>query len=552
MKPNTRQTELCRTEFDLIVIGAGINGAGIARDAALRGLNVLLLDKGDFGSGTSSASTRLIHGGLRYLEYGELGLVRESLREREILTRIAPHLVKPLPILLPIYQSARRGSWTIRAGMFAYDLLARLSAGSSMPGSRNLSEAAALKEAPGLQPVGLRGAALYYDAQVEFAERLVFENALAAKESGATLSTYARVDRLIIENQAVCGVEYTDVLTGDVRSALAPMTINAAGPWVDELAGAVQAPRLIGGTKGSHLIVSPFNGAPQTALYVEARRDRRPFFIIPWNANYLIGTTDLRYEGDPGEARIDADEIDYLLDETNRVIPQALLSRASILFTYSGVRPLAFAQGQGEQSITRRHFIHDHSPQISGFISIVGGKLTTYRSLAEQAVDLVFKKLRRSRPRCATAQTPLPGMEIPDDMREELSDPRTLGARFFQESGLPQSLSRRLIRVYGFRAWKILQLIKAEPSLREVFSEGTGAIAAEVVFSFQHELARTLADCLLRRTMVGLSANLGIDADVQAARVAREHLGWSHERAEEEVSAYREHVRRFQQPAPKP
>jgi len=506
------------------------------------------LDKGDCGSGTSSASTRLIHGGLRYLEYGELGLVRESLRERDILLQSAPHLVKPLPILLPIYKGARRGSWTIRAGMFAYDLLARVSGGSSSPGSRNLSAAAALKEAPGLQAAGLCGAALYYDAQVEFAERLVFENALAAKELGATVATYARVDRLIIENQAVCGVEYTDVLTGEGRSALAPMTINAAGPWVDELAGAVKARRLIGGTKGSHLIVAPFNGAPRTALYLEARRDQRPFFIIPWNANYLIGTTDLRYEGDPGEARIDADEIDYLLNETNRVVPKALLSRESILFTYSGVRPLAFAKGQGEQSITRRHFVHDHSPRISGFISIVGGKLTTYRSLAKQAVDLVFKKLMRSVPRCATEQTPLPGMEIPDEVPGGLSDPRTLRARFLRESGLPRSVSRRLIRVYGFRAWAILQLAKAEPSLCEVFSKETGAIAAEVVFSFQHEFARTLTDCLLRRTMVGLSANLGMDADEQAASVAREHLGWSQERAEQEVSAYREHMRRFQPP----
>ena len=280
-------------------------------------------------------------------------------------------------------------------------------------------------------------------------------------------------------------------------------------------------------------------------MYIEARRDRRPFFIIPWNANYLIGTTDIRYEGDPGEARIDEDEIDYLVNETNRVIPKALLSRESILFTYSGVRPLAFARGQGEQSITRRHFIHDHSPRVSGLLSIVGGKLTTYRSLAQQAVDQVFKKLGRSVERCATEETPLPGMEITSEIVAAMSDPRTLRAEFLRESGLPRSVSRRLIRIYGLRAWKILQLTKADPSLREVFSKETGAIAAEVVFSFQDELARTLADCLLRRTMVGLSANLGIGADEIAAGVGREHLGWTQERAAKEVMDYRKYIERI-------
>src|SRR5258706_4196734 len=206
MSKATTHDSMSDPHFDLIVIGAGINGSGIARDAALRGLKVLLLDKGDVGSGTSSASTRLIHGGLRYLEHAEFGLVRESLREREILFRIAPHLVRPLPILIPIYEGAARGAWTIRAGMIAYDLLSLLSGRKSVPGHRMLSRAAALDHAPGLKPDGLCGAALYYDAQVEFAERLVLENALAARESDATVATYARVDKFIVDGQTVCGV----------------------------------------------------------------------------------------------------------------------------------------------------------------------------------------------------------------------------------------------------------------------------------------------------------------------------------------------------------
>src|SRR3977135_1161859 len=232
--------------FDLIIIGAGINGAGIARDAALRGLKVLLLDKGDIGGGTSSASTRLIHGGLRYLEHAEFGLVRESLRAREFLFRIAPHLVRPLPILMPIYENARRGKNVIRGGMVAYDLL---SFGKSVARPRMLSREEALYRAPGLNADGLRGAALYHDAQVEFAERLVLENALAAKESGAIISTYARVDRVVVEGQNVCGVAFTDLKTKQTRTAVAPLTINASGPWVDRLVDGLGVERMIGGTK---------------------------------------------------------------------------------------------------------------------------------------------------------------------------------------------------------------------------------------------------------------------------------------------------------------
>src|SRR2546425_6108165 len=244
--------------FDLIIIGAGINGAGIARDAAMRGLKALLLDKGDIGGGTSSWSTRLIHGGLRYLEHGEIGLVRESLRERETLFRIAPHLVRPLPILIPIYSNARRGLWTIRAGMIAYDLL---SFDKSLSHHQMLSCEEVLKRAPGLNAKGLRGAALYYDAQVEFAERLVLENALSATEQGATVVTYARVDTLRIENGTVSGVEFTDPFSDQRYFARARIVVNAAGPWADQVLAGLGAKRMIGGTKGSHIIVAPFAGA---------------------------------------------------------------------------------------------------------------------------------------------------------------------------------------------------------------------------------------------------------------------------------------------------
>ncbi|HVQ37211.1 MAG TPA: glycerol-3-phosphate dehydrogenase [Pyrinomonadaceae bacterium] len=528
---------LSETTFDVIVIGAGINGAGIARDAAMRGLKVLLLDKGDVGGGTSSWSTRLIHGGLRYLEHGEFGLVRESLRERSCLMKIAPHLVRPLPMLVPIYHGGRRGPWTMRAGMIAYDLL---SFDKTLPRHQMLSRTEALDHLPALNPDGLEGGAIFYDGQVEFAERLVFENALSAIEHSATVLTYARVDKLIVAAGKIRGIEFTQEHDNARQSVRAEIVVNAAGPWVDQLLEKTGAnsPRLIGGTKGSHIIVAPFPGAPSSAVYVEAETDQRPFFIIPWNSNYLIGTTDIRYDGDLDNVRIESDEIDYLLRETNRIIPLANLSRDKILFTYAGVRPLPFTGDKGEAGITRRHFLRRH-PQAVNLFSIVGGKLTTYRSLAEEAVDLVFKEIGRSAPTCATDKVPLPGAGPQINFFEDFC------RDFKLNSGLSPITSERLLRIYGTRSAEIVKLTTANPSLAKIFDEETRAIAAEVIYSFDHEFASSLADCLLRRTMVGLNSSCGLDAIEPAATIARNHLSWTNERFSREVSNYRKVVGRF-------
>ena len=390
--------------FDVIVIGAGINGAGIARDAAMRGLSVLLIEKGEVGRGTTSASTRLIHGGLRYLEHFEFGLVRESLREREILLRIAPHLVRPLAITIPIYKRNKRGRATIRAGMVLYDLL---SWGKSLPRHQMFSCAETLQRWPGLNPEGLVGAALYYDAQVEFPERLVAENVRSACEFGAEVLTHTRVTNVAVADGKVSGVEFV-AEDSDKQFAEAHVVINAAGPWIDQVLEqlSIDSPKLIGGTKGSHIIVPPFPTAPVNAIYVEARSDGRPIFIIPWNKLYLIGTTDVRFEGDPDEVRCELWEIDYLLSEANLAFPGAQLTPDTIIETYSGVRPLPVTTDKDEQSITRRHFIREH-PRLPNLLSIVGGKLTTYRSLAEQCVDTIFRKLGKQPPPCTTQITPI-------------------------------------------------------------------------------------------------------------------------------------------------
>jgi glycerol-3-phosphate dehydrogenase len=543
--------------FDVIVIGAGINGAGIARDAAMRGLKVLLLDKGDIASGTTSWSGRLIHGGLRYLEHYEVPLVRESLRDRERLLRTAPHLVKPLGFLVPIYDYMTRGPLVIRLGMIAYDIL---SFDKSMENHRMFGREEALEREPGLNPEGLRAAAFYYDAQVEYAERLAVEAAVSAAEHGALLLTYAKVERLLVENGAVTGVQFVDELAGGRYEARAPVTVNVTGPWVDEVLegmGYLES-RMMGGTKGSHIVVDPFPGAPKAeTLYVEARKDGRPYFINPWNGRYLIGTTDIRYEGDLDYVSADDEEIDYLIDETNRLIPRARLTREDVLFTYSGVRPLPYSPEGEEGGITRSHVVYDHrerrsaaggrlevqggGPGIEGLLSIIGGKLTTYPTLSRQTVDKVYDKLNLKAPESRTAKVPLPGGAT-DDFE-------AFAAEFKVTSGLADELSERLLKLYGARAPDVLQMAGEDSSLRMPLSPSatveSALIGAEVLYAFGREMAQTLSDVLLRRTMVGLGPSVGLDVDEAAAQVAVRHLGWDEDRAEHEVQDFRGFIKRF-------
>ncbi|HVF00944.1 MAG TPA: glycerol-3-phosphate dehydrogenase [Rubrobacteraceae bacterium] len=530
--------------FDLIVVGAGINGAGIARDAAMRGLKVLLLDKGDVASGTTSWSTRLIHGGLRYLEYYELYLVHESLSERETLLKIAPHLVKPLPFIIPVYDYSKRGTVLVRLGMIGYDTL---SWSKSLDRHKMLSREEVIERIPGLEAEGLLGAAMYYDGQVEYAERLAVENAVSAREHGAVVLTYAGVDRLVVEDGDVVGVEFTDLLGGGEYTVRAPVTANVAGPWVDEVLRRMDfaEERMIGGTKGSHLVVDPFPGAPAgEALYAEAKQDGRPYFIVPWNGRYLIGTTDIRYEGDLDEVVASEEEIDYLINETNTVIPSANLTRDKVLFTYSGIRPLPYETEGAEGSVTRGHLVYDHAthdPRIGGLISIIGGKLTTYRNLARQTVNEVYEKLGRKTPECHTDLISLPGGAA--------ANFDEFAANFKLASGLTEELAVRLLRLYGTRAPDVLAEAGEDHSLRVPLGPSptpeTGIIGAEVLFAFRRELAEKLGDVLLRRSMVGMGPKVGLDVDKAAARVAVKHLGWSQERADREVKEFRDYVRRY-------
>jgi glycerol-3-phosphate dehydrogenase len=503
-------------QYDLAVIGAGINGAGIARDAALRGLSVIIFDQGDMCSATSAASSRLIHGGLRYLEYGEIPLVYESLHERRTLRRIAGHLVEPMRICIPVYTNARRGPLMIRLGMIAYDLL---SWSKSLPRHEMLGRDGIIEAEPGLQTRGLRAAARYYDAQVTYAERLVLENLLAARAAGAEIRTYHEVTGMSIDNGRVVAVRCEDRLTGERSEVPVEVVVNAAGPWVDDVLAGAGRPfrRFVGGTKGSHIVVSPFAGAPGDAFYVEATADRRPFFIIPWNGLYLIGTTDIRYDGDLHALRASREEVEYLLAETNRVFPDANLSAADVHYAYAGVRPLPHRTRGPESAITRRHIIRSHRRVVRRLFSIIGGKLTTYRDLAEQAVDKVGKALGRRLPECRTHDTPLPGAWGVEEARSRL---RAL-------QGLSSAGVSRLLAIYGGRAGRIADLASETPELAACIDARNTIPAAEIALVVREEMPRTLADLVFRRMMIGLGADQGRPVYEQVARIAATEFGWS-------------------------
>jgi glycerol-3-phosphate dehydrogenase len=503
-----------KPDFDIAVIGGGINGAGIARDAALRGLRVILLEKNDFGSGTTSYSSRLIHGGLRYLEYGEIPLVFESLHERRRLRHLAAHLVDQIKLTIPIYRESKRSKFIIHLGMIAYDLL---SLGKKMPGHRMLSRRELLEEVPGLREEGLEGGAQYYDAQVSFAERLVLENIISAKEAGADVRNYSPVVGIVVKRGVVQGLQFADRASGREVEINVPVIINAAGPWVDRVLATVnrEMPVFMGGTKGSHIVVGTFAGAPATAFYVEAHSDGRPFFIIPWNSQYLIGTTDIRYEGDPGDVTASAEEIDYLLSETNRVFPSAGLTVADIHFTYAGVRPLPKMSKGPESAITRKHIIFRHQKQARGLISIIGGKLTTYRSLAEQTVDKAATCIDAEMSRCRTRTEPLPGSSGLDAAAD----------RIRKVSGLSEKCVARLLSIYGSRSIEIAEQA-CDGGVFEYVDESETVPVAEVVHVVRNEMAVTLVDIIHRRTMVGLLPDQGVGMAQRIARIAADELGW--------------------------
>jgi glycerol-3-phosphate dehydrogenase len=514
--------DLATRKFDVVVIGGGINGAGIAREAALAGYRTLLVEREDFGAGTTSRATRMIHGGLRYLEHGEFGLVYESLGERETLVREEPHLVRPMRLLVPVYRGDARPAWKVRIGLALYDLF---SFRKTLPRHRAMPAAALDAYEPGLSRDGLQGAYTFYDAQVEFPERLVAEAVRDMTDAGGIAMNHVACTRLLSPGHALRGVELRDDCTGETAEVEAGVVVNAAGPWVDQvLAGsdAERHERLIGGTKGSHIVVE-WPGGPRHGVFASAKEDGRPFFILPWYRYTLIGTTDLRYEGDPSEAQCTADELRYLLDEATRLFPATPLRREDVLYTYCGVRPLPYTSDDDESTISRSHFIIDQAKRggPSGLLTIVGGKLTTYRSLARLALPAIRKHVS---PSGTPAQHPL------EDGGWKVEDGR--------------SLEEDPLLLYGPRRDEVRALIEADASLGERICEHNPELLAQVAYAVEREHAVTLADVLLRRLPVGWSKCHALDGAERAARVMAPRLAWPDADIPAAIAAYERELRR--------
>lgn len=522
-------------DFDVVVVGGGITGAAAARDAARRGYRTALLEARDFAQGTSSRSSRLIHGGLRYLEQLELDLVFEASQERRTLLKIAPHMVRPLPFLFPLFEEGRVGRRKLDAGMWLYDALSLF---RNIERHQMLEPAELLEREPSLRRDGLLGGARYYDAQVDDA-RLVLATVMGAARAGAAVAN--RVEAVEVERRAgaASGVRVRSE-EGDGWTVPARLVLNATGPWADdtvERAGSSWSRRLRP-TRGTHIQVAREGLGHETALIFESPLDRRIMFVLPWRDLTMIGTTDVEYEGAPEDVVPTAGDVAYLLVSVNRLFPGAGLGPEDVLSAWAGLRPLVARGEETSEGEISRDFVITEGPP--GMLTIAGGKLTSHRHMAEELVDRAAAFLERAfelepASGCDTDRVPLPGGEF-----EELDAfRRELGERAATHR-LPASSVDRLARAYGTRAERVLALLDERPGLREPVVEERPYLAAEVVHAARREMAHHVEDVVFRRTHLGHETRHAFPEGCRrVAGLMGDELGWSHERRRAEVERAR-------------
>ena len=528
----TRLNGIDTQSFDAVVIGGGMAGAGVARDLALRGASVALFEKGDFASGTSSKSSKLIHGGLRYLELFDFKLVRESLREKKTLERLAPHLVQPLPFLVPVYRGSKRGLITVRLGMWLYDLL---TPGRERERFRVLRPVAALALEPSIRADDLRGAGYYFDDLLLLPERLCLENALSAVRHGARVHNYCEIEAVTRGAAGIDGVRVRDLLTGRVHTVRASVVVNCAGPWVDrlrELAGVDEAgKRVLRTTKGIHCMLPRMT---DRAVYLSTADDRM-IFVIPWREFSMVGTTDTDFDGDPDRLSATREEVEYLLDAVRPALPDPRVAIDRVAYTWAGVRPLAFEEGASASRVSRDHKVVVEGPE-GRFLSITGTKLTCFRSLAEQVGDRVMSALGRRVP-SRTAALTLDGVD---------EEARAVEARAWMDvspemadTGLSQETLQSLVETYGRAYSRVLDLARKLPDGTARLCPSNPEIVAQLHHAVAEEMAISLQDVLFRRTAIGQSACLGLDCyEAVGGRMAA-LAGWSTRRLTAELEAYR-------------
>ncbi len=523
-----------RETFDLVIIGGGITGAGIARDAAMRGLSVALLEKGDFAAGTSSRSSKMIHGGLRYLKHLQIRLVRESLREREVLLKIAPHLVHPFPYILPVYEGSPDSRLRLKVGLVAYDLLA---------GSRRvehhtmLSADEVLRMEPTLRRDGLRGGFRYFDCLVDDA-RLTLATIRSAAGHGAAVVSYAEVTALEQDEERVPGVRFRARLDGGSGLVRGRVVVNATGPWVDELRAKGGGAPMLRPTKGIHLVL-PRSSLPLSTVVAFAALDDRMMFAVPFGDYTYVGTTDTDYTASPDEARADAADVDYLLGSVSATFQAAHLSPSDVISTWTGVRPLVSEEG-APSDLPRDYEIQIEPP---GLVSIAGGKLTTYRAMAEELLDRVLAQEGRrfgwSAAPCRTAHTPLTGGDLGGFERFAEATACALEESWH----LPRPVAERLVRTYGTEYVRVLGYALPDRRLLRPLLPGGSVLTVEAIYAAAEEMALTLEDFMARRTDLMLfDHNHGLNAASEAARLMGTVLGWDRRQRRQQVQRYREAV----------
>jgi glycerol-3-phosphate dehydrogenase len=508
--------------FHVVVIGGGINGVAVARECARAGKRTLLIEQNDFACGVTSRSTRIIHGGLRYLEHGEIDLVRESIRERERLLRECSHLVHPLHFLLLLNEQSRRSAMKVRAGLWIYQRLGARRA--------RLPAEIEVKRVERALDAGHRWTIFNYeDAQCEFPERLVAEWLSEAVDAGAVVRNHSEVLAVDVAHGRARGVLLRDRISGKDEHVDAGWTLNCTGPWADRIcqrSSVRTAKPMLGGVRGSHLVLPRFSGAPNTALYTEAG-DGRQVFVLPWNDQILVGTTEVPDTGDPAKTVPSNEEIEYLMRTVLKLFPKAKLGPHDIRYAFAGVRPLPHSPGNKPSAVTRRHCLHDHADDgAAKMISVVGGKLTTAASLARECARKIG--IAVAEPKTMAVG---PGAALDPLLDQEVLE-------IAQAGSVSEETARGMMEWHGKRALDIARTALVSAELRAPICPHTSHIVAEVVEAYRREYAVTLADVLLRRVPVALGACWSESCSREATLRIGAVLGWNEQALGSNLEAF--------------
>jgi len=522
--------------FDLVIVGGGITGAAVAYIAAARGLSVALFEKKDYGSATSAATSKLIHGGLRYLANGELKLVRESLRERRILGNIAPNFVYPLPFIMPMYKRWRGNIWKMLIGMYLYDMLSydkkdTWDKSKKLQNHRLINHRKTIRVEPNLKMEDLRNAFYFFDYQCIFPERLTLAFIKSAAEYGACVSNYTPVEGFLYgEKKKITGVKVRDLFTDKTREVHAGLIVNCGGTWADKIlgmaAGSDQLTHRVKRSEGIHIITKKIAGNHVVSLQ---KPDGGHMMIMPWRDHSLIGTTDKEFLGDPDEYRVSMEGIDEIINNVNNNYGRKI-SREDIIHAYGGLRPLVDDQTKGSYETSRKYEVYDNAVDgIDGMITVEGGKYTTSRSLAREVLKLVSAKLDRILSDPVSDNLYLSGCEIRD--MKQFMIRQHLNYKEFSRNTV-EYVSRN----YGTESQVVFRIARSNPRFAEVVSHD-GEILAEVVYAIQYESAKTLRDIMLRRTGIGTLGNPGKPVIDKIASLVAGMMGWSEKRKEDEIAS---------------